>query len=110
MEGDPLHEDGLEYLFGVTWREGGALRFRAFWGHTRAEEKAAFEAFMDFVAQRLVRHPDLHIYHYAAYENTALKRLMSLHGTREDAVAFLPESTQNAGRRPIGSRGQSHDN
>jgi predicted RecB family nuclease len=35
MEGDPLHEDGLEYLFGVTWREGGALRFRAFRWHTR---------------------------------------------------------------------------
>lgn len=89
MEGDPLHEDGLEYLFGVTWREAGELRFRAFWGHTRAEEKAAFEAFMDFVAERLARHPDLHVYHYAAYENTALKRLMSLHGTREDAVDQL---------------------
>lgn len=89
MEGDPLHEDGLEYLFGVSWREAGELRFRAFWGHTRAEEKAAFEGFMDFVAERLQQHPDLHIYHYAAYENTALKRLMSLHGTRENEVDDL---------------------
>lgn len=89
MEGDPLHEDGLEYLFGVSWREAGKLQFRAYWGHTRAEEKAAFEGFMDFVAQRLQRYPDLHIYHYAAYENTALKKLMSLHGTREDEVDQL---------------------
>ncbi|HWL64252.1 MAG TPA: TM0106 family RecB-like putative nuclease [Steroidobacteraceae bacterium] len=89
MEGDPLHEDGLEYLFGVTWREAGELRFRAFWGHTRAGEKAAFEGFMDFVAARLQRYPDLHIYHYAAYENTALKKLMSLHGTREEQVDQL---------------------
>jgi len=89
MEGDPLHEDGLEYLFGVSFREAGKLQFRAFWGHTRAEEKAAFEAFMDFVAARLQHHPDLHIYHYAAYENTALKRLMSLHGTREREVDQL---------------------
>ncbi len=63
MEGDPLHEDGLEYLLGVTWREGGELRFQAFWGHTRAEEEAAFEAFMDFVAERLARHPDLQLFH-----------------------------------------------
>lgn len=35
---------------------------------------------------RLQRWPDLHIYHYAAYENTALKKLMSLHGTREQEV------------------------
>jgi uncharacterized protein len=89
MEGDPLHEDGLEYLFGVSWREAGELGFRAFWGHTRAEEKAAFEGFMDFVAERLEKYPDLHIYHYAAYENTALKKLMSLHGTRENEVDQL---------------------
>jgi predicted RecB family nuclease len=89
MEGDPLHEDGLEYLFGVTWREAGELRFRAFWGHSRAEERAAFEGFMDFVGERLRRYPDLHIYHYAAYENTALKKLMSLHGTREEEVDQL---------------------
>lgn len=89
IEGDPLHEDGLEYLFGVTWREGDKLHFRPFWAHSRTEEKLAFEAFMDFVAERIARHPDLHIYHYAAYENTALKKLMSLHGTREEAVDQL---------------------
>jgi predicted RecB family nuclease len=90
MEGDPLHEDnGLEYLFGVSWREDGAVRFRAFWAHDRAAEKAAFEAFMDWVAERLVRWPELHIYHYAAYENTALKKLASLHATREEAVDEL---------------------
>ncbi len=50
---------------------------------------------MDFVAQRLARHPDLHIYHYAACENTALKRLMSLHGTREDAVDRLRSVTSS---------------
>ncbi len=89
MEGDPLHEDGLEYLFGVSFREAGELKFRAFWAHSRAEEKLAFEQFMDFVAQRRARWPELHIYHYAAYENTALKKLMSLHGTREEEVDDL---------------------
>lgn len=84
-----LEEGGLEYLFGVVFRDEGELRFRAFWAHSRAEERQAFEEFMDFVAARLARFPDLHIYHYASYEVTALKRLMSLHGTRESQVDDL---------------------
>ena len=31
----------------------------------------------------------MHVYHYAPYEPTALKRLMGFHGTREDAVDRL---------------------
>ena len=31
----------------------------------------------------------MHIYHYAAYEKTALRRLMSRHGTREEEVDHL---------------------
>ena len=83
MEGDPLEEGGLEYLFGLYFSENGEARFKAFWAHDRAEEKRAFQGFMDFVTDRLRRYPHAHIYHYAHYEETALKKLMSLHGTRE---------------------------
>lgn len=89
MEGDPLIEDGLEYLFGVAWEEQGSIQFRPFWGHDRAGEKRAFEQFIDFVLERRRQFPDLHVYHYAHYEETALKRLMGLHATREDAVDTL---------------------
>ena len=89
MEGDPLEERGLEYLFGVYFLEKNVPQFKAFWAHSRAEEKRAFEAFMDFVTARLRTHPGAHIYHYAPYEATALKRLMSLHGTREAEVDQL---------------------
>jgi predicted RecB family nuclease len=92
MEGDPFFEDGLEYLFGVTSIESGEPCFRAFWATTRAEEKRAFEAFIDFVMERLERFPDMHVYHYAPYEPTALKRLMGLHATREDEVDHLLRS------------------
>ena len=44
---------------------------------------------MDFVTARLRRYPQAHVYHYAHYEPTALKRLMSLHGTREAEVDNL---------------------
>lgn len=89
IEGDPLFDGGLEYLFGVVTEDEGKERFYPFWAHSREEEKAAFQAVIDFMMERLERHPDAHIYHYAAYEETALKRLAMLHGTRETEVDDL---------------------
>ena len=89
MEGDPFEEGGLEYLFGLYFMQGGKPVFKPFWAHSRAEERRTFEAFMDFVTGRLKQHPGAHVYHYAHYEQTALKKLMSLHGTREAEVDNL---------------------
>lgn len=89
MEGDPLHEGGLEYLFGIYLHDNGAWTFKDFWAHDRREEKAAFTDFVDFVVDRLRHHPGAHIYHYAHYEPTALKRLMSMHGIREAEIDQL---------------------
>ncbi|HAE84097.1 MAG TPA: hypothetical protein DCK85_11965, partial [Ktedonobacter sp.] len=44
---------------------------------------------MDFVAERRRRNPDMHVYHYAPYERTALRRLMGEHGTREQELDDL---------------------
>jgi AAA domain/RNase_H superfamily len=54
-----------------------------------AGEKAAFEQVMDLFAARLWQYPDAHIFHFAPYEPTALKRLMGRHATREEAVDRL---------------------
>jgi uncharacterized protein len=91
IEGDPFYspEGGLEYLFGVAWREDGGPRFRAFWGTDRAGEKRAFEELVDFLVARRRVNPRMHVYHYANYERAALERLMQLHGTREDEVDDL---------------------
>ena len=91
MEGDPLWEDGgLEYLFGFANQERGRdLAFTSFWAHSRDEEKVAFERAIDFIMERLRRFPDAYVYHYAAYEETALKRLAMYHGTREAEVDDL---------------------
>jgi predicted RecB family nuclease len=90
MEGDPLYEPGrgLEYLFGC-WMPDDEPEFRAFWGVNRDDEKAAFEAFVDFVTERRRRYPKLHVYHYASYEKDALRRLAQQHCTREDRVDDL---------------------
>ena len=53
---------------------------------TVTAEKAAFEAFVDEVIGRLDRDPGMHVYHYAAYEKTALRRLMTRYATREDEI------------------------
>lgn len=89
MEGNPLEDGGLEYLFGLYFFENGKPRFKPFWAHTRAQERVAFENFMDYVTGHLAKRPGAHIYHYAPYEVTALKKLMGLHGTRETEVDKL---------------------
>jgi uncharacterized protein len=92
LEGHPYFEParGLEYLFGWCYRDdAGELRYQALWAYDRAGERAAFEGFVDWLAERRRRHPGLHVYHYAAYEKTALRRLTGEHGTREDAIDDL---------------------
>ena len=91
MEGDPYFspERGLEYLFGVMTVDGSRPEFRAFQALDRLQEKVAFEQVIDFIRARLERWPDLHVYHYAAYEPSALKRLMAEHATREDELDDL---------------------
>lgn len=83
MEGDPFaEEDGLEYLFGA-WDHAG---FHTWWGHSRAEEKVAFEGFIDFVMNRWRADPTMHVFHYAAYERGRLGMLSTRHATREMEV------------------------
>nr|MBA2702189.1 TM0106 family RecB-like putative nuclease [Chloroflexota bacterium] len=93
LEGDPYAlEEGLDYLFGVL-EVGGT--FHAFWSKdargdfSAAGEQAAFERAMDFIMARYRADPSLHVYHYAPYEPSALKRLMGRYGTREDEVDEL---------------------
>jgi uncharacterized protein len=89
MEGDPLYDGGLEYLFGFIHEDGGKETFTTMWAHNRADEKTAFERAIDFISGRLAAFPNAYIYHYASYEASALKRLAMFHGTREAEVDNL---------------------
>ncbi|HUP21338.1 MAG TPA: TM0106 family RecB-like putative nuclease, partial [Thermoanaerobaculia bacterium] len=87
FEGDPYAlTDGLEYLLGFVDRTG---EYTGWWAFTREQERAAFERFIDLVMQRLEAEPGMHIYHYGAYERTALTRLMGRYATREEEVDRL---------------------
>lgn len=83
IEGDPLYapERGLEYLFGFySPGDGGYV---SFWARSATHERAAFEAAIDFIRAQRERYPGMHVYHYASYETSALRRLMGFYGTRE---------------------------
>lgn len=89
LEGDPLEEGGLDYLWGVHYRDSSRPEFRFRWGHNHSDERAAFESTMDWMADHLARHPGAHVYHYAPYEITALRRLSTLHASREELLDNL---------------------
>ncbi|MEO8433400.1 MAG: TM0106 family RecB-like putative nuclease [Pyrinomonadaceae bacterium] len=118
FEGDQFaFEQGLEYLFGVVTLSDAGTRplprggteltglqaearpserpqkgeavYSAVWAFNRAEEKKAFEDFIATVMERLRLYPDMHIYHYGAYEETAIKRMAGQHGTCVDEVDQL---------------------
>jgi uncharacterized protein len=88
IEGDPFWEParGLHFLFGLLTHDGG---YQTIWAHDRAGERQALEQLVDFFHERVLRHPDMHVYHYGAYEPTALKQLMGAYATREDAMDAL---------------------
>ena len=90
FESDPfVGTCGLEYLLGWTIGAADRPEYHRRWALGPAAERAAFEGFIDLAMARLERWPDLHIYHFAAYEPAALKRLMGRYATREDQLDRL---------------------
>jgi uncharacterized protein len=90
LEGDPLHEGGLEYLWGVHFRDGaGEKQFAHYWAHDRDAERVAFESVVDWFTAHVAQHPNAHIYHYASYEVSVLRRLSTAFASREDEVDAL---------------------
>ncbi|HEX9044426.1 MAG TPA: TM0106 family RecB-like putative nuclease, partial [Candidatus Limnocylindrales bacterium] len=100
IEGDPYaFDEGIDYLFGVLEpgrpSADGSPAFHALWARdeggevTEDAERRAFERLVDLLIERLDADPEMHVYHYAPYEPTALVRLMGRHGTRENEVDRL---------------------
>ncbi len=115
LEGDPFaREGGREYLFGLLGPDvpsaavaepeppsagqgklplglapASSPAYAACWAFDDAEERAAFERVVDRIMTTLAEHPGMHVYHYAAYEPTAFKRLAARHATREAEVDIL---------------------
>jgi len=91
FEGDPFaFVQGLEYLIGtVTIASGGMPEYESVWSFNPKSEKQAFIQFIERIKQIRVEHPNMHIYHYAPYEPTAIKHLSGRHGVCADDVDEL---------------------
>lgn len=94
LEGDPFGRLGAgpetgaanrEYLFGLGrfGQPGAPMTYTSRWAFNDVEERAAFEATMDDIMAALEADPDVHVYHYAAYEPTSFKRLMGRYAARD---------------------------
>jgi uncharacterized protein len=110
LEGDSfIGTDGMEYLFGFVGKnKDGTLSYERRWAFKPAEEKAAFEWFVDSVMQIWSRHFDMHIYHFTAREPSALKRLMGkicdTGGCCRPHIAWRAASRSAQGSETVSSR------
>ena len=91
MEGDPFanNGDGLEYMFGYLQKSDSKFHFDTFDARDKKEEKIAFEKFISYILERRKTFPEMHIYHYASYEVSAMLRLAQYHGVLEFEVDKL---------------------
>jgi len=93
FEGDPFwveknrFEWGLEFLFGYI--EADTNEYVAMWAASQSEEKVAFTQFLDYLAQRRATYPGMHVYHFAFYEQSTLRRLARRHRTGQKEVNEL---------------------
>jgi predicted RecB family nuclease len=90
---DDAGEFGLQYLFGIVdsaeLDDAETPVYHAFWATDRASEKRAFQAVIDFIAERVATRPGAHVYHYNHYEPTTMGHLADAHQTRTEVLGRL---------------------
>jgi len=86
IEGNPHYredqEEGLEYLHGIWYLR----QFKAFWAHNHSQEYQALKDLFHFFQVHIEEFPNAHIYHYAPYEITALRRLTTKYSFGEEIL------------------------
>src|SRR4051794_17663639 len=104
FEGDPLSGDGagLEYLAGLGDRTG---RFTALWAHDADQERRMVADLTDRIVDAWRTAPGMHVYHYAAYEVSALKRLTGRYGVREAELDQLLRAQRFVDLYPVVRQG-----
>ena len=78
-----------------------------YWAHDRASERQALVDFLAMVRKRRKRYPDMHVYHYAAYEKSTLLRLAGRYGVGEDDVDDLLRNGVLVDLYPVGAQEHS---
>ena len=95
IEGSPVFYDektsrmGLEYIFGLNVPDNGKRIFKYFESRNKKEEEESFKKLIDYLFFHLKNNPGSHVYHYAPYEVSAIKKLSTQFGKREAKVDWL---------------------
>lgn len=93
IEGDPfLEKGGLDYLHGICFIDDDLVKYKDIWIHDLDHEQEAIDEVIDFFIERLEQYPNAHIYHYAPYELTSLRRSTARSRTRENLLDVLLRS------------------
>ncbi len=83
-------DQGFEYLLGIArWVDDGTLIYEKYLANTPNDERRIFDQFMQRMASILEAHPDMHIYHFHTYEQSALKRLSGRYALHQDLLDDL---------------------
>ena len=86
---NPLEQDELIFMFGVV---DANEMFTAFLADDVAEERIAFEKFVEFASDNLRKHPSSHIYHYSDPEPGRLRKLAARYGVLVAEVETLVQA------------------
>ncbi len=95
FEGHPFWraDRGLFFLLGLIERSpAGDWEYRTWWAHEPEQEAQAAEDLIAYLAERRVRFPEMHVYHYNHTERSSLQRLVEEHGVGEVALVGLVET------------------
>jgi uncharacterized protein len=101
IEGDPLIDSGLEYLFGVLNGPDETALFEDIWAHNPEGEKKATQKVIRKLHEHCVSFPNAHIYHYNAYEINALRKLSQKYSILEDELDALLRADKFVDLYPI---------
>ncbi|MDI9347416.1 MAG: TM0106 family RecB-like putative nuclease [Methylacidiphilales bacterium] len=84
LEGFPFER--LDYLWGLYKREHGQMVYQHWFAHDKEQEQQAFKEIVATIQSVFDENPNAHLYHYAPYEITALKRCMGTYAMAESVI------------------------
>jgi len=94
-EGHPFWraDTGLFFLFGLlTKTRGGKWVFEGRWSHNKDQEGAQAKALIEYLAERRIAHPGMHVYHYNHTERSAMEAMAAEHGADQILLQQLVET------------------
>jgi len=95
FEGHPFWraDRGLFFLMGLIERDvKGKWNYVEWWAHDPAEERQATADVIDYLTERRLQFPGMHVYHYNHTERSSLQRLAEDYGVRELELAHLVDT------------------